>query len=102
MSPPDFRRPHRHFLPALVLAAMLGGCAVGPDYHTPAAPADARLTEAPLPGQTVSAATAGGTAQRLTVGRDIPGEWWTLFHSRQVTALVKQALAANPTITAAQ
>ncbi|PPQ34848.1 efflux transporter outer membrane subunit [Rhodopila globiformis] len=102
MSSPVFRQPRRRHLPALALAAALGGCAVGPDYHTPAAPTDARLTEAPLLGQTVSAATPGGTAQRLTVGRDIPGEWWTLFHSPQVTALVRQALAGNPTVTAAQ
>jgi NodT family efflux transporter outer membrane factor (OMF) lipoprotein len=76
--------------------------AVGPDYHAPAAPADARLTEAPLPAETVSAATAGGAAQRLSIARDIPGDWWALFHSPQVTALVRQALAANPTVTAAQ
>ncbi|MFL5280611.1 MAG: efflux transporter outer membrane subunit [Rhodopila sp.] len=103
MSSPVSRQPRRRRrLPTLVLAAALGGCAVGPDYHTPEAPADARLTEAPLPIQTVSAATAVGTAQRLEVGRDIPGEWWTLFRSPQVTALVRQALAASPSLTAAQ
>ncbi|MFL5281567.1 MAG: RND transporter, partial [Rhodopila sp.] len=75
MSSPVSRQRRR--LPALVVAAALGGCAVGPDYNTPAAPTDARLTEAPLPVQTVSAATAAGASQRLEVGRDIPREWWT-------------------------
>ena len=44
----------------------------------------------------------GGTAQRLTQDRDIPGEWWGLFHSPQITELVTQALQANPDVAAAQ
>ena len=33
---------------------------------------------------------------------DIPGEWWTLFHSKPLDRLVTQALQANPDIDAAQ
>jgi NodT family efflux transporter outer membrane factor (OMF) lipoprotein len=86
----------------LLLAAALGGCAAGPDFHTPAAPADTRFTEAALPALTAGAKTPGGAAQQLTEGRDIPGEWWELFHSPQITTLVTQALAANPDVAAAQ
>ena len=86
----------------LLLAAALTGCSVGPDYRTPAAPDSARFTEAPLPVRTVRAATLGGAAQNLAQGRDIPGDWWTLFHSSQVTKLVNQALQANPNVAAAQ
>jgi NodT family efflux transporter outer membrane factor (OMF) lipoprotein len=87
--------------PAL-LAAMLAGCTVGPDFRAPAAPTSTRFTEAALPAQTASAATRGGVAQRFGPDRDIPGEWWALFHSAQITDLVTQALKANPDVTAAQ
>jgi NodT family efflux transporter outer membrane factor (OMF) lipoprotein len=85
-----------------VLAAILAGCTVGPDFRPPPAPTSERFTEAALPAQTASAATPGGVSQRLGPDRDIPGEWWTLFHSAQITELVTQALKANPDIAAAQ
>jgi NodT family efflux transporter outer membrane factor (OMF) lipoprotein len=88
-------------LPAL-FAAVLAGCAVGPDFKEPAAPPSTRFTEAPLPDRTVSAATPGGAAQTLTPDRDIPGAWWDLFHSPQISELVESALKANPDIAAAQ
>jgi NodT family efflux transporter outer membrane factor (OMF) lipoprotein len=94
-------------IPATVLCLTLVavsavGCAAGPDFHTPAAPTSSRFTEAPTPAKTVSATDPGGTAQNLIHGRDIPGDWWTVFHSPQITALVTQALKANPDVTAAQ
>ena len=33
---------------------------------------------------------------------DIPGQWWTLFRSPELNALVEEALRANPDISAAQ
>jgi NodT family efflux transporter outer membrane factor (OMF) lipoprotein len=87
---------------SVALAAMLAGCTVGPDFHAPDAPASSRFTEAALPSRTVGAATPGGSTQQLTSDRDIPGEWWALFHSPQITALVTQALKANPDVAAAQ
>ena len=85
-----------------VVALILAGCAVGPDYRPPDAPADTRFTEGPLPITTVSARTPGGSAQMMMTGRDIPGEWWEVFHSRQISALVTQALKANPDLAAGQ
>jgi NodT family efflux transporter outer membrane factor (OMF) lipoprotein len=87
---------------ALAMAAILAGCTVGPDFQHPTAPDDTRFTETPLPVQTVSAKTTGGAAQRLAAGQDIPGEWWTLFHSPRIEVLVTQALQANPDLVAAQ
>jgi NodT family efflux transporter outer membrane factor (OMF) lipoprotein len=78
------------------------GCAVGPDFHPPAAPDSTRFTEGALSTQTASASTPGGAAQRLVADRDIPGEWWALFRSPQITGLVTQALKANPDVAAAQ
>jgi NodT family efflux transporter outer membrane factor (OMF) lipoprotein len=87
---------------AWAMAAVLAGCTVGPDYKQSAAPDDARFTEKPMPVRTVSANTVGGAAQTLHDGQDISGEWWTLFHSPRIEALVTQALQANPDLTAAQ
>jgi NodT family efflux transporter outer membrane factor (OMF) lipoprotein len=81
---------------------MLAGCVVGPDFTAPAPPGLTQVTTAPLPATTARAATIGGAAQHLDVGRDIEGEWWTMFHSPRIAALVAQALKANPSIAAAQ
>jgi hypothetical protein len=82
-----------------VLAA---GCAVGPRYHTPEAPANAGYAPAPLPSSTAAAEVHGGEEQRLISARDIPFEWWQLFQSPALNALVERAFRANPTIAAAQ
>ena len=87
---------------ALALAALLAGCAVGPDFVPPAAPDVQGYTPAPLPKGTASAATPGGQAQRFVRDLDLPGQWWTLFHSKPLNALVERALANNPDLAAAQ
>jgi NodT family efflux transporter outer membrane factor (OMF) lipoprotein len=80
----------------------LAGCAVGPDFVSPSAPPFADFTsDARLPA-TESSAVADGEAQRFLKGRDIPGEWWKVFHSRQLDDLVGAAIAANPSLQAAQ
>jgi NodT family efflux transporter outer membrane factor (OMF) lipoprotein len=88
--------------PALCLALLVAACTVGPDFQAPAPPAGTRVTEAPVPDRTVAAATPGGDSQSLTSDRDIPGDWWALFHSPQITELVTRALKANPDVAAAQ
>jgi NodT family efflux transporter outer membrane factor (OMF) lipoprotein len=91
----------RVFLPAL-LVTLLAGCAVGPDYHKPDAPANAAYALTALPDVTAAANVAGGEAQRLINDRDLPFEWWELFQSEALNRLVLQAFTANPTIAAAQ
>jgi NodT family efflux transporter outer membrane factor (OMF) lipoprotein len=91
----------RVFLPAL-LVTLLAGCAVGPDYHKPDAPANAAYALTALPDVTAAANVAGGEAQRLINDRDLPFEWWELFQSEALNRLVLEAFTANPTIAAAQ
>jgi NodT family efflux transporter outer membrane factor (OMF) lipoprotein len=95
-------RWHRLAGPALTAALLLGGCSVGPDFKRPDPPDSTRFTEHDLPAQTVSAGVPGGGVQRFDQARDIPGDWWSLFQSRQITDLVTLALKANPDIAAAQ
>ena len=81
---------------AIVLAAAMCSCAVGPDFHPVAAPKVNDYTSQPLPPHTASADVIGGSAQTLQAGGDIPGQWWNLFHSAQLDRLVDEALKANP------
>ena len=78
------------------------GCAVGPNFKRPAPPTVGGYT--PAPASTTSSTTnvAGGEAQHLIEGRDIPGEWWILFHSKPLNDLIERSLKANPDLKAAQ
>ncbi len=83
------------------LATVLGAC-VGPNFHKPAAPAADRYTMDPLAASTASAAGAGGAAQKFLVGSEVPSNWWTLFGSEEIDALVQEALRSNPDVASAQ
>jgi NodT family efflux transporter outer membrane factor (OMF) lipoprotein len=86
----------------ICLTALLTSCAVGPNFKKPAAPTLKDYT--PSPVSTTSSATnvAGGAAQRFVTGEDIAGDWWTLFHSQPLNALIERSLKANPNLKAAQ
>ncbi len=86
----------------LLAAVLVSGCAVGPDFEPPPPPGISRYTDANLPATTVSSETQGGAAQHFAFGRDIPGEWWTLFHSRHLNRLIERAIAENGNLQAAQ
>jgi NodT family efflux transporter outer membrane factor (OMF) lipoprotein len=92
----------RRIAAPLVAALLLAGCAVGPDFAPPPAPAVDGYTPEPLTTSTVSAATSGGAAQRFVRALDLPGQWWTLFHSKALNSLVERALARNSDLQAAQ
>jgi NodT family efflux transporter outer membrane factor (OMF) lipoprotein len=85
-----------------VLIASLTACAVGPNFKRPAIPAASGYGSAPTQGQTASADSAAGSAQRFVLGMDIPGQWWTLFESSKLNHLIEQALKSNPDVGAAQ
>lgn len=88
----------------LIAAACMamGGCTVGPDFRTPAAPVATEYTATALPPQTASAPVAGGETQHFAPGQAIPAQWWHLFHSPALDQLIRQALKENPTLAAAQ
>jgi NodT family efflux transporter outer membrane factor (OMF) lipoprotein len=88
---------------AVILAGMIvAGCTVGPDFHRPEAPRATSYTAGKMPQKTSSAPGTGGAAQRFVSGRDIPEEWWTLFHSTELDGLIREALNESPTLAAAQ
>jgi NodT family efflux transporter outer membrane factor (OMF) lipoprotein len=92
------RRPRTPKGLAIVLtyAVSLGGCAVGPHFTRPDAPAAARYTRDTLHAEDASS----DTAQHIDLGREIEGDWWTLFHSDAIDQLVKQAVEHNRSLAA--
>jgi NodT family efflux transporter outer membrane factor (OMF) lipoprotein len=87
---------------SLTVPLLLMGCAVGPDFKKPDAPnVSGYVPGAPIV-RTASAPGEFGAAQRYVTDMDIPGQWWTLFHSRQLNDLIVQSIKANPNIMSAQ
>lgn len=87
---------------ALGATLLLAGCAVGPDFKSPAPPAVSSYTSRPVATTAATPNVAGGSAQHFETGADIPGDWWTLFHSAPLDALIEAALRHNHDLKAAQ
>jgi len=98
---------HTHKSPIIGFVATLAllltaSCAVGPNFKKPAAPQVPGYTPAPSSTTNSTPNVTGGEAQRFFEGRDIPGEWWTLFHSKPLNELIERSLKSSPDIKAAQ
>lgn len=89
-------------VPLSLLCIALAGCTVGPDFARPDVAANADYSKEKLTTTAQADIATGGAAQRLIAGMDIPGQWWTLFRSPALNALVEEALKANPDVSAAQ
>ena len=85
-----------------LLLGLLAGCAVGPDFKRPEAPAVAGYTATPFPEQTASAPTALGEAQHFVAGKGVEPQWWQELGSARLDALIAAALQASPTLAGAQ
>ncbi len=62
----------------------------------------AGYTATPLSATASTPDVAGGESQRFNSGADIAADWWTLFHSAALNALIARALERNPDLKAAQ
>ncbi|HKU92632.1 MAG TPA: efflux transporter outer membrane subunit [Sphingomicrobium sp.] len=87
---------------AMLAASLLAGCTVGPNFEKPAPPPVASYTPVPPATTAATPGVPGGQAQHFVAGADIPADWWTLFHSPALNALISQALANNADLKAAQ
>lgn len=88
----------------LLMPLLIIGCAVGPDFKSPNAPKVKSYTENPIPKKTESIPDIkeGGQAQIIELGKEIPAEWWTLFHSEELNVLIERGIENNPTLQAAE
>jgi NodT family efflux transporter outer membrane factor (OMF) lipoprotein len=87
---------------AMSVSLFISGCAVGPNFKRPTPPDVPGYTPTPISTTSSTPDAAGGEAQRLLEGSDIPGEWWTLFRSKPLSDLIERSLKANPGLKAAQ
>jgi NodT family efflux transporter outer membrane factor (OMF) lipoprotein len=89
-------------LVAILVLLITAGCAVGPNFKRPAAPNVPGYTPTPPTTTSSSPNVPGGEAQSFAQGRDIPGDWWTLFHSKALNDLIERSLKSNPDLKSAQ
>lgn len=75
------------------------GCAVGPDFVRPQPPETDRYMPGKQLYETVSVANQ---TQYFEYGAEIAADWWQLFKSPKLDVLVKEAIANNSTLQAAQ
>jgi len=83
-------------------AAWMAGCAVGPDFKRPAAPPSGSYAAPAMDTDAVATNLAGAGPQEFVTAKDIPGQWWQLFHSQALNDLIQRALTNNPDFKAAQ
>ena len=90
---------NRNNLVVLLSCLVIAGCAVGPDFKRPEPPTVTRFTQGEEPVKTV---TAEGQAQRFEHGGEIAADWWHLYRSPKLDALIKEAVNQSPTLQSAQ
>lgn len=94
-------RRHRVRLLAAAVAPLAAACAAGPDFKAPPPPAVADYRSSPAT-PTVATDIAGGGSQRFDKAGELSAQWWDLFHSTQLRALIDQSLATNSDLKAAR
>ncbi len=83
-------KPSYRVAVSLAVAAMLAGCAVGPDYRAPSTP------DLPVTWQVEHPWRQAEPGDSIDKGR-----WWTRYQDAQLDALQQKALADNPTVAIA-
>jgi NodT family efflux transporter outer membrane factor (OMF) lipoprotein len=91
---PEFSGLRRH-LPAVAAALLVAACTVGPDFTPPEKPSEQSYT----PG---GAAEKAAGDQQFALGQKIAGDWWTLYRSEPLSAVLEQAIAGNRSLVAAK
>ena len=92
------RNLRRIYVPVVLFGVVLcelAACAVGPDFVRPEAP---QVTSYVKPNLLDP---SGIGVPKIESGAVVPGDWWKLFQSPQIDAMVQQSLVHNPTLEAA-
>jgi NodT family efflux transporter outer membrane factor (OMF) lipoprotein len=74
------------------VAALTGCHTVGPSFRTPPAPTTTAYTQA---------GDALPNAQHIALGQKVADDWWRAFQSPDLDRVMRQALAGNPSLAAA-
>ncbi len=93
------RSPQSGIVMSVSAAWALAGCAVGPNFHQPAPPGTPGYLHPS--SDTAPVQAQAQDVQNVSLGAELAGEWWQLFHSAQLNEIVRTAIAASPTLVAA-
>jgi NodT family efflux transporter outer membrane factor (OMF) lipoprotein len=80
---------------------LFSGCMLGPDFTPPPSPETKSYTTDKQSNRIITTSSPSGAAQSLALGKDIQGQWWTLFRSPPLTKLIEQAMKRSPDLQAA-
>ncbi len=87
----------------ILSAGSLAACSFEPPLRVPPAPVGkTSYTAGAAPEKTVVSPGRPGTGQQFLYGKTLDGEWWKLFHSRSLNALIATGLQNSPTVAQAQ
>ncbi len=89
----------RTFVGGIAVLLLVCGCAVGPNFHRPDAPHVTQYSHGTESTETVS---VEGSVQRFELGKAVTAEWWHLFQSSKLDAIITEAIANNPGLDAVQ
>lgn len=81
-----------------LLTTALSACAVGPNFNSPDAPDANRYT----PENLTSIDNGAGGKLGLSVEKEIPRQWWEVFHNKNLNRLIEEAIAHNQSLQAAE
>ena len=84
---------------SVATASALTSCAVGPNFHQPNPPDTSGYLHPS--SDTAPVQPEAQDLQNISPGAELAGEWWQLFHSAQLDEIVRTAIAASPTLVAA-
>ncbi|OYD60391.1 UNVERIFIED_ORG: NodT family efflux transporter outer membrane factor (OMF) lipoprotein [Burkholderia sp. CF145] len=84
---------------AVATALALTACSFGPSGEAPAMPSPEHYGAQTQPSKTVA---AGGIAQQFDTGATSVPQWWRLYRSDALDALVDEGLRNSPTLAATQ
>ena len=89
---------HRRMTAALLLV-LVQGCAAGPDFKPPQAPASTRYTQA---DPATHALDDGAEEQLLSADAAVSLRWWEAFRSSALDSVIDLGLASSPTLESAR
>ena len=85
----------------VLMMLLFSGCTLGPDFTRPASPDTQSYTPGEQSNRITTTSSKSGAAQTLALGKDIQGQWWTLFRSPPLNKLIGQAMKRNPDLQTA-
>ncbi len=84
---------------AVAAALALAACSLGPSGEPPVMPSPAHYGAQTQPSKTL---VANGVAQQFDIGSMAVAQWWRLYRSDALDALVEEGLRNSPTLAATQ